>query len=696
MILVEDSGNSEDEKAVLESNNSSEEKSDDIAGETSTKAIPSFQERSELLVRSNDFEDDGNDQEGPLSSVESSDCGEREDYNDVAKLSYLKVWRSRCFLIIAGCLCALLILALWRILVHSPDDHENELEIAAVIKVQNQEEHLQNTVFLQQDEHLEGESAEEELGEIDDLVLIRSTDADFLDNKEFDTRGVDIAEEFDDADSGLNSSVSMDSLKSSTPGDEKNELVGGESVNIIENDTVGPGEEAFENRDHIDSSADDEAVVQQIISSDEEDEADSIPTDFNEVEFEKANKNETPNSLDDEEVDLGAIASTTEVTIRAFPTLKREPKSFDINERLGLKIKMIEFPESPAGSVRLLSEFSGIPIDFDLVSFDLLRQSVDSTMNLSLEETSVKDSLLAMADLLKWNVSIGKDRITIKSFDNLDDLIEERFDVADLIEIESEQPLSDGLGSLEKIEMSMDLLQRMIVSLVDPESWSDNGGIGEIGFENNLLIIKHNALIRKRVGDLLERLRALHGIKNKGQIIDASSLIPETLGWKRLTKKISFNLLEPSTLQQAIEIIERSQKIEILWNDSVLNEFGVGRDFSIIARINDASIDQVLNDLLESAKLTYLILGENLFLITTKELAEIYKTIEIHMFLSEGERATEEELYKMIEEMKLAVDSKSWDEPSVALWVDWKSGCWIVRQSQPNQRAIRRWLEERR
>ena len=91
-----------------------------------------------------------------------------------------------------------------------------------------------------------------------------------------------------------------------------------------------------------------------------------------------------------------------------------------------------------------------------------------------------------------------------------------------------------------------------------------------------------------------------------------------------------------------------------------------------------------------------MILGENLYLITTKEHAESYKTVEIHMFSSEKKELTEQEAIEFADEMKTAVSPKSWDDPDVSFWIDFQSECWIVRQSQPNQRAIRRWLEERR
>jgi hypothetical protein len=210
-------------------------------------------------------------------------------------------------------------------------------------------------------------------------------------------------------------------------------------------------------------------------------------------------------------------------------------------------------------------------------------------------------------------------------------------------------------------------------------------------------------------------------------------------------------------LQNAIEILEKSQKFQALWDDAALLEAGVGRDLSTSARIENGTLDAALREILEPVNATYLILGENLILVTEKAVAKNYETVEFFSLIGEnGDRPTLAEARALVEEIKVAIEPESWlrddaaseemteigkdaafaenskdgesekdaeftegleegeegEEKTVALeervgedaevrkekaaiWLDVESACLIVRQNQPNQRALRRWLAAR-
>ncbi|MDD3590920.1 MAG: hypothetical protein PHO46_11720 [Thermoguttaceae bacterium] len=605
----------------------------------------------------------------PLPDVdEYDDADERFDVGAPQK----SLWRTRLILVLAGAICALLVASAVSFLSRPDANNMPESE--------SEQEALNEEVVVEQQDPAEDVQGEEEPFENDPEEEIVFTRND----------SIELTEEFD-----ARYAVELSDDESADVSDEETPVLNGETADgdisvSEESEEPAVDEEVGE---FVDDVADDEEELP---------ESDAIATEFDEEEFEKANVGvEDAQDAEDEEEDLGAVASTTNLSLQSsLPTLRQAPKDVDVEGRMKLRISSIEFPESPAAAVRLLAEFSGAPIDFDLEKFDLLRPSVGLTLNLSLTDTDVGGALNELANLLKWNVVVEKDRITLlpKEYDEVQ--VEERFDVADLLGDSSKQAPFEYREENEETpagELSMEILQKMALSLVEPDSWQVNSaeGQGELSSDGTTLVVKQDTLNRKRVAGVLERLRALHGLEPKEEF-PANTLIAETLGWERLKKKISFNLLKPITLQQALEILERSQKIQVLWDDAVLNDFGVGRDATTVARLDDASIDQVLTDLLEPHKLTYVILAENLFLITTKEHAENYKTVEIHMFSSEGKEVSAEEAGTLIEEMKTAVMQKSWGDPDVSLWIDMQSGCWIVRQSQPTQRMVRRWLDERR
>ena len=577
------------------------------------------------------------------------------------------VWRSRLLLALSGGVCALAIILVLQLLCSPTNKNANAPDAS------------QGNVFeIADDENPDGDSIDQ------------TSNADDVENAvDEDVESVDEEEENEFASLTRDDDFSSENFDASAV-DDLNEDVSAEGAN--EERVVPDENDAALARIEEDESTD---------ANNDGIESESEELTFNEDEFDEANRNNSQEEEDDSDIeeDFGAIASTTDVARESsLPILKATPKSAKINveERLSLEIESITFPESPAAAVRLLAEFSGVPIDFDLDNYVLARESLNASLDLTLEKTNVGDALHALAELLKWNITVGDEQIIIEPASADDALIEEKFDVADLVEATSDRALFEFIPvrNENSNELTVETIRRAVLTLVDPESWEENGGKGTLEIDGTKLVTRQTAANRKRAHELLDRLRALRGLVPTGEE-KTSSLISENLGWDRLRKKISFNLLNPIKLQQAIEILERTQKLGVLWDDGALNEYGTGRESTVSALIDDATIERTLGDLLDPLRLTFIALDENLFLITTKERAENYKTVELHLFASDSSKITEEEAKNLALEMQTAVAPKSWNEPGASIWIDLQSGCWIVRQSQPTQRAIRRWLAER-
>lgn len=450
--------------------------------------------------------------------------------------------------------------------------------------------------------------------------------------------------------------------------------------------------------------ADDDSEETESPSEDSDDESlteeGAIPTEFDEAEFEKENQVQEEEKTESDEEDLGAVASTTDVSLQNLPVLRSEPKEIDVDARLALPIRSLIFPESPAAAVRLLSEFAAVPVELDMEHFVLMRPSLNMRLDLKVEDVDVAGALNKEAEMLKWNLRKEADRVVLEPLENdLTQIIEERFDVGDL--------LSTGTPFLKEIdggdsdnnngeENAEELLVRFIASLVDPEKWEqgeESAPASDISIDGSVLLITSDAATRKKVEIALEQLRVLRQLEPRAEMAP-ELLIPESRGWETLSKNTPFNLLKPTSLQQAMEILEGKFKFLILWDDASLNLAGVGRDSSTAARIESAPVEQIIDALLEPLKLTYLILDEKIILITTKERADSYKTIEIHGFSPVDTPKSLEESLKITEEMKSAVAPDSWNSPDVAIWLDPETDCWVIRQSQPIQREIRRWTNE--
>lgn len=517
--------------------------------------------------------------------------------------------------------------------------------------------------------------------------------------------------------------------------------------------------EGLEMSEPADSTVDEGENAEETLKMPEKFAGSNDSTGFNEADFERANKNVDPEPADEPaEVDWSGVASTTNPTLQgALPTLRRERKEIDVDARLALPIKSIEFPSSPVAAIRLLSELVGVSIVPDLETFVLTRPGTNATLDLSLRDATAGEALETVVGLLNWEVYKEKDRLLIRpaGFDP-DAFVEEQFDVADLV---AKKSAAIETTRLEKFELPNNLtpetLAAFVRSTVAPDSWLENGGRASLKIDGTALIVGQTAQNREKTRNLLEGLRAIRGLEPQTDA-PPERIVPEKIGWENLTKKTTFNPLTPPAMQNAVEILEKAQKFQTIWDDATLNEAGVDRDAATSARVESGTLDAALSEILEPQNATYLILGDRLILVTSKEAARDYETVEFFSLLGDdGARPTLAEARVLIGELKTAVAASTWTvgtEAPVAengedgepaqigedgmndaastegaaldstaedggigviaedgkdaafastegrrglVWLDVESSCLIVRQSQPNQRALRRWLAAR-
>ncbi len=627
------------------------------------------------MIRSTQIEEQNDAPESSTSSTERSKSA----------------WRARIILMLSGTICALLCFLLIRPFLSYDVEVEEPQEVPP-----------ENAVVLTQEEpEAPGELAEEET-DVANLVNPNdvATDANdvFGESDAPEIATVDITEETPN-ESSVESPLATDSsdVETQTAREETEQTdaieneINSERASSVDEQTSDDAENAEPSETENFDETNQETAQEDELESDE-----ALPTEFDEEEFEKANQASSEES-DEQEEDLGAVASTTEVDLQnALPTLAREPKKIDVEERLKLPIRAITFPKSPAATLRLLSEYSGVPFELDLACFESMRSSFNATLDLTLENVDVGGALDAVAQKLKWSVVKEEGKVVVAPAERGDEtLIEERFDVSDLLGVKLDAFVEIGADNENaSSSTSEETALRLIETLVAPETWESRGGAGRVSFDDGALVVFQDAQNRRCVATLLERLRALRGLESQNASI-AETLIPETLGWEKLARKTTLNLLKSVPLQQALEILEHSQKFLVLWDDAALNESGYGRDATIAANFDAEPLERVLFDLLDPLNFSYVILGENLVLITTKEKASNYQTFEICLYSESDERKTLEEAKAISNEMKGAIGAKAWETSDAALWLDLETNCWLIRQSQPIQREIRRWASKR-
>jgi len=418
----------------------------------------------------------------------------------------------------------------------------------------------------------------------------------------------------------------------------------------------------------------------------------------------------------DFEISTRETVSTIQKSVSA---INRKERKIDIDKQLDLPIKSISFPQTlPVQALETLAEISDIPISFDLTVLPVLRQSTETPVDLKMENTTVGGVLEKIAELLHWTILKQEQKILLSiSAENATEYRESVFDLSDLVAIpktengettdqtkvtdnQTAKAKNDSVktvpGTLEILseEITVDQIAEMIPKFISPDSWQPDGQ-GSIRIQENNLVVSQTRNNLWQTAIFLDQIRGLRHLDGQSKI-PTEQLIPEVLGWEKLSQPMTLNFLEPIPLQEALMLIGNSQKLQILIDDAALADAGVGRETLATVHVNNGTVDRVLMELLSPFNITYFILDENSILVTSREEAEKYQTVEIHLFANPENGYDVQKIPELIEQMKGSITDSHWDNLSQGyLLVDPVSCCLLIRQTQPVQRSLRLWLKNR-
>lgn len=387
-----------------------------------------------------------------------------------------------------------------------------------------------------------------------------------------------------------------------------------------------------------------------------------------------------------------AAATVTEEEIpapRVIVSLSEE----EVQARLEIGILEVKFEKTPfIDAIETLSNLSNVPITLDTAALRYRGYSCEIPITMALQDTNVGkalDKMLEVARLIKI-VRHGQIFLTLPAAEN-SGLYETVLDISDIARIE---------GAGVRIP---ELLERMIV----PETWKSQGGDASISIEGDKLRIVHSKLVADEVLRFLEQWRVLHGIPQQTDRTEGK-LAPEVFGWDSLNVPITLNYYVPTPLSQCFRNIRSRTNLRILTNHLALIEQDERVD-STYSRVYASkekgdTIDDALNGFLADVDLCYRIIDEKTIEVTTLEEAANSANMhfEVHLLSKQGKEIDPIEAEGIIASIRGAIAPESWRIPGNArtlglgdLAYDPESGCLIVRQSQPVQRMIRKWISGR-
>lgn len=413
----------------------------------------------------------------------------------------------------------------------------------------------------------------------------------------------------------------------------------------------------------------------------------------------------------DEMLTKQEIAENTEDATIAPEPIALEPivehPLIHVEERLRIVIKGLESSQTTLYKVvQFLSDYSGIPITWDVPGMRLFEIPFDKPIQIQLSETVVEEALTSILRQNQLTFLIDHSQIFIFPQLAADPTLKEvKYDISDLL-----HPSQENDSQKNGRPLTVEQMVGAIPVLIAPLSWatpseSHDGG-GAIRAEGDVLHIVQTEMNHREVLRFLEMIRLAKKIPTKSNL-SPQKIIPEHFGYERLDRQITFHYIVETPLSEMLELLSQTTKLKILVNHRILNEEMIPfHSLNGFVHVEKGTVCDVLNEILNSVNeldLAYRIVDSDVVEITSYDslfLPEM-QSLESHFYgtklrsqMAAEERHTPED---MVEMLKNTISPDSWSETTFgggAILIDHTSETFFVRQSQSVQQIIRAWLKE--
>lgn len=383
----------------------------------------------------------------------------------------------------------------------------------------------------------------------------------------------------------------------------------------------------------------------------------------------------------------------------------------DVSARLDMLVAELSLETTPLLTfLRIVSEWTDVPVSLEIDEFRCRGLRLDMPLAGRFENETLGGILAKLLTPLDLEPVIEDRQVQISVLPQVrDELIERRLSVADLaagtrnpVDLRGE-PDPDGPLTPQRLA---EILRR----LVDPVGFQTIGRLPDeeprLQAEDDALVLRHRLRQLDRSLRLLEQIRVLRRLLQATEIV-GEELAPEVFGWDKVSEPLTLNYYQPTPLAGILRQLEGATGLTILIDHRALHRALTPlASLKATVRCDRKTVNEALESLLASVDavpLTYRIIDAKTLEITTYDAARTADrtSIEIHFYETPdrplGPEETPEEL---VQTLKMTQEPMSWASPTRHdglgdVIIDRPSGCLIVRQSQPVQRAIRLWFEKR-
>jgi hypothetical protein len=290
-----------------------------------------------------------------------------------------------------------------------------------------------------------------------------------------------------------------------------------------------------------------------------------------------------------------------------------------IHRALRRKVKA-DFRQTPLREVAAaLQDRLGVTVILDRASLDDAHIADDTPVTLEVVGLSGRSALeLILGQLdLRWHVQ-GR-AILITTPEAAEETLDERsYDVSDLI-----HRLDDDGGP------GFESLICLLTSCIEPASWEDNGGAGEIepseAVGAKALVVSQTQAVHERIRGLLADVRRCRG----KQVRPAYPAHPAEAAIRHaLDKRLTLGFKE-TPLEDVAATLEEKLGAPVLLDRRALDDQGIAADTPVSFAVAGISGRAALNHLLRPMNLTWTIRHEVL-LITTPEQSDGHLAMRVY------------------------------------------------------------------
>lgn len=359
------------------------------------------------------------------------------------------------------------------------------------------------------------------------------------------------------------------------------------------------------------------------------------------------------------------------------PVPRPDPVVVDMESRLADVIQQIDFNEVPlVDFLSFVSDYSTIPITLDPDVLPWLHISPETPVTARQSKATVGALLEETLKGLGLGYTVMERQVFVTRVDAKGARTREvPFELGDLT--------NNDAVRLEQVG-------QLIRELIAPESWKSAGGTGTMQTRDQSLLVRNEEPVLYQVLAFCEKLRVAQGLAPRGKMEPALfQLTPRTeKAQSKLKTNVSLSCPRPERLSTVVRRLAKESSTEILVDWQGAGEMGWSPNAQVPCNVRNQPLSEALRVLLGPLELTYRIVDESTFQVTSRQVLD--KRIELEFYQAKDLVAGGMTGEQLLEKAKANLGEDALKEhggPGV-LRFDAPSQCLLAAVTQAQQQSL--------